>query len=125
MGKDEYCYTPAPPESTQKIQRSQTTFASMQQTHLDLEIIPLLNSQAIRLGNDRYNIDHLTELLHHNHVDGAQRMPRRVDEVQAAVDARILDVPVSHRRQFLAQIRAVLILDVLDDRVPATRTPYT
>ena len=48
-------------------------------------------------------------------------MACRVDEVQAAVDARILDVTVSHGRQFLAKIRAVLVLDVLDNRVPAVK----
>lgn len=44
-----------------------------------------------------------------------------VDEVQAAVDAGILDVSVAHGSQFLAQVSTVLIFDVFDDRVPAVR----
>ena len=47
-------------------------------------------------------------------------MPSGADKVEAAVDTRILNVPVTHSRQFLAQIRAVLVLDVFHDGVPAT-----
>ena len=46
-------------------------------------------------------------------------MPSRIDKVQAAVDARVLNVPVTHGRQFLAQIRAVLVLDVFHNGIPA------
>lgn len=41
------------------------------------------------------------------------------DEVQAAVDTRVLDVAVTHSGELFAQVRAVLVLDVLDDGVPA------
>jgi hypothetical protein len=44
------------------------------------------------------------------------------DEVQAAVNASVLDVSVSHSSQLLAEVRAVLVFDVLDDRVPAANT---
>jgi hypothetical protein len=32
-----------------------------------------------------------------------------VDKVQAAVDARVLDVTVTHRRELLAEVCAVLV----------------
>jgi hypothetical protein len=44
------------------------------------------------------------------------------DEVQAAVNAGVLDVSVSHGSQLLAEVRTVLVLDVFDDRVPAANT---
>ena len=46
-------------------------------------------------------------------------MAGRVDEEEAAVDTSVLDVAVAHGSEFLAEVRAVLVLDVLDDRVPA------
>ena len=46
-------------------------------------------------------------------------MACRVDEVQAAVYTRILDVAVADCCQLLAEVCAVLVLDVLDDRIPA------
>jgi len=42
-----------------------------------------------------------------------------VDEVQAAVNTGVLDVSVTHSSQFFAEVSAMLIFDVLDDRVPA------
>ena len=42
-----------------------------------------------------------------------------VDKVKAAVNARVLDVTVTHRRELLAKVRAVLVLDILHDWVPA------
>jgi len=52
-------------------------------------------------------------------------MAGRVDKVQAAVDARVLDVTVTHRRKLLAKVRAVLVLDILHNWVPATRPTNT
>lgn len=46
-------------------------------------------------------------------------MARRLDEEQAAMDAGVLNVALALRSELLAQVRGVLILDVLDDRVPA------
>ena len=45
----------------------------------------------------------------------------RVDEEEGAVNARVLDVTVALRSELLAQVRAVLVLDVLDNRVPAEK----
>ena len=84
-----------------------------------LERVTLLKRQAVRLGNDRDDVDDLAELLHDDDVDGAERVPGRVDEEQGAVDARVLDMAVALRGELLAEVRAVLVLDVLHDRVPA------
>ena len=95
--------------------------ARTQSTHLDLELLALLDSQAVRLGDDGDDVDDLAELLHDDNVNGAERVARRVDEEQAAVDARVLDVAVALRGELLAEVRAVLVLDVLHNGVPASR----
>jgi len=41
------------------------------------------------------------------------------DEEQAAVDASVLDEAVAHGSQLLAKEGRVLVLDVLDDGLPA------
>ena len=84
-----------------------------------LEGFPLLESQAVRLGNDGDNVDDFAELLHDDNVDGTERMAGGVDEEEAAVDAGVLDVAVAHCCELLAEVRAVLVLDVLDNRIPA------
>ena len=86
-----------------------------------LEGIPLLERQSIRLGDDGDNVDDLTELLHDNDINRAQGVARRVNEEKGAVDTRVLDVTVALRSELLAKVGAVLVLDVLDNRVPATR----
>jgi hypothetical protein len=48
------------------------------------------------------------------------RVPRRLDEEQAAVDTSVLNITFSLGGEFFAEIRRVLILDVLHDRVPAS-----
>ena len=88
--------------------------------HLLLERFSFLESQAIGLGNDRHDVDNFTEFLHDNDVDRAERVASGADEVQTAVDTCVLDVAVTHSREFLAQVCAVLVFDVFDDRVPAT-----
>ena len=84
-----------------------------------LEHLPLLQSQAITLGNDRHHVHRLAQLLQHHNVNRLQGMAGRADEVETAVDARVLNVPLTLRGQLLAQVGAVLVLDVLDDGVPA------
>ena len=84
-----------------------------------LERIPLLKRQAVRLGNDRDDVDDLAQLLHDNDINGTKRVARRVDEEGCAVDTRVLDMAVALRSELLAQVRAVLVLNVLDDGVPA------
>lgn len=46
-------------------------------------------------------------------------MARGLDEEQAAVDTGILDVTLTLSSEFLAEVCRVLILDVLDNGVPA------
>lgn len=46
-------------------------------------------------------------------------MARRLDEEQAAVNTGILDVTLTLSSEFLTEVCRVLVLDVLDDRVPA------
>ena len=84
------------------------------------ERLAFLQSETVRFGNNRDDIDDLTKFFHHSHVYGAERMAGRVDKVQAAVDTRVLDVTVTHRRELLAKVRAVLVLDILHNWVPAT-----
>ena len=45
-------------------------------------------------------------------------MSRGLDEEQTAVDTGILDVAVTLGCELLSQVCGVLVLDVLDDRVP-------
>ena len=46
-------------------------------------------------------------------------MARGLDKEQAAVNAGILDVALTLSSEFLAEVCGVLILDVLDNGVPA------
>jgi hypothetical protein len=84
-----------------------------------LENGTFLQCQAVALRNDRHHIDELAQLLEHDNVDGLERVARRRDEEQAAVDARVLEISVTLGGELLAEVGAVLVLDVLDDRVPA------
>jgi hypothetical protein len=84
-----------------------------------LESLSLLQCQAVRLGDDGDNIDNIGELLQDNDIDRLQRVSGRLDKKQAAVDAGILNISLSLGSELLAQVGRVLVLDILDDRVPA------
>jgi hypothetical protein len=84
-----------------------------------LELLTLLHSQGVGLGNDRDNVDHIGQLLQDDNVDGLERVAGRLNEEEAAVDASVLDVPLSLGGELLSQVGGVLIFDVLDDRIPA------
>ena len=84
-----------------------------------LEGGPLLQRERVGLGNDGHDVDNVRELLQHDNVDGLERVARGLDEEEAAVDAGVLDVALSLGRELLAQVGRVLVLDVLDDGVPA------
>lgn len=45
-----------------------------------------------------------------------------LDEEETAVDTGVLDVSLALGGKFFAQVCRVLILDILDDRVPAERS---
>lgn len=102
-----------------------------------LELLTLLHGEGVSLGDHWHHVDGLAQLLEHDNVDWSQAMARRVDEVQTAVDARVLDVPTSDHQlclrsfkyflhspftlscQLFPQVCGVLVLDVFDDRIPA------
>lgn len=87
--------------------------------HLLLECEPLLHRQAVRLGNDRHYVHNLAQFLQHDNVNRTQGMPGWINEEQRAVNPGVMNVTISHCRQFFSKIRAMLVLDVFDDRVPA------
>lgn len=47
-------------------------------------------------------------------------MARRLDEEQAAVDTGVLDVSLTLSCELLSEVCGVLVLDVLDDWIPAS-----
>jgi hypothetical protein len=85
-----------------------------------LELGTLLKSQAITLGDDGHDVDKLAQLLEDDDVDGLQGVAGGLDEEQAAVDARVLEVSLTLSSKLLAEVGTVLVLDVLDNGVPAT-----
>jgi hypothetical protein len=87
--------------------------------YLGLEVVPLFNGKRIALGDDGNNVDNFRQLLHDNNVDWAERVTGRVDEEKAAVNASVGNVLVSHSSELFSEVGGVLILDVLDDWVPA------
>lgn len=46
-------------------------------------------------------------------------MPGWLDKEEAAVDSGVLNIPFTLSGKFLAQVGGVLVLDILDDGVPA------
>lgn len=84
-----------------------------------LESGSLLDGQGVGLGDDGHNVDNVGELFQDYDVDGLEGVARGLDEEEAAVDAGVLDVTLSLGCELLSQVSGVLILDVLDDRVPA------
>jgi hypothetical protein len=90
-----------------------------QVAHPLLERITLSQRERVRLGDDRNDVDDFAQLLHDDDINRAERVAGGVDEEQAAVDARVLDVTVAHGGELFAEVRAVLVLDVLDNGVPA------
>ena len=84
-----------------------------------LEQLSLLQGETISLGNDRNDIDSLAQLLQHDDIDWLQSVSSRRNKVQAAVDASVLNVPLTLGSELFSQVGAVLVLDVLDDGIPA------
>lgn len=84
-----------------------------------LELLSLLEGERVGLGDDRDDVDDVGELLQHHNIDGLERVSRRLDEEQAAVDAGVLDIALALSGELLSEVGRVLILDVLHDGVPA------
>lgn len=57
-----------------------------------LELLALLESKRIGFGDDGNDVDSLAQLLEDNDIDRLEAVARRGDEVEAAVDAGVLDV---------------------------------
>ena len=87
-----------------------------------LESLALLEGQRVGLGDDGDDVDNVGQLLQDDNIDGLERVAGGLDEEQAAVDAGVLDVALSLGGELLAEVCRVLVLDVLDDGVPAD--PY-
>ena len=83
------------------------------------EQLPLLQGQTIRLRDDWDHIHGLAQLLQHDNINRLQRMSGRRNEVQAAMNAGILNIPLTLGCEFFAQVGGVLILDIFDDGIPA------
>lgn len=84
-----------------------------------LENLSLLQGKTISLGNDGNDIDRLAQLLQHDNVNRLEGVSGWCDEIQAAVDAGVLNVTLTLGGKLLAEVGAVLVLDVLDDWIPA------
>jgi hypothetical protein len=107
-----------------------------------LECLAFFEGEGIGLGDDGNNVDNIRELLQNDDINGLEatlevnwvsagylvdglsgkedsRMTRWLDKEQAAVDTGILDVTLTLSSEFLAEVGRVLILDILDNGVPA------
>lgn len=69
-----------------------------------LEQLALLKSERVCLRNDWDNVDSLAQLLEYNNVDWSQAVTRWVDEVQAAVDAGVLNISLTLCCQLFSQV---------------------
>ena len=85
-----------------------------------LERLSLLRSQTITLGNYRNDVDEFGELLQDDNINGLEAVARGLNEEQAAVNAGVLEVAFTLGRQLLAQVGAVLVLNILDNGIPAS-----
>jgi len=88
-------------------------------TNFSFKYLSLVEGQAIGFGDDGDDIDYLGEFLHDDNVDGTKGMSAWVNKEKTTVNSGILNVTFTRGGQFFTQVRAVLILDVLDNCVPA------
>jgi len=89
-------------------------------TDVLLELFPLFQGEGVGLRDDGNDVHYFAELLHYNNIDGAEGVSGGINEEEGAVDSSVLDMLVTHGGQLLSQVRRVLVLNVLDDWVPAT-----
>ena len=119
MDTGQCCGTRVQPESIKKTPSKQPIKVDEICAHSLLEELSLFQCQAIRLSNDWHDVHDLTKLLHDNDINWSERVTSWVDEEKTAVDTSILDVTVTDSSKLLTKVRAVLILDVFNNRVPA------
>lgn len=112
--------------------------------HPLLELCPLLQGERVGLGDHRHHVDDLAEPPHELQVEGPQPerdgpspccpppgsthgcqggwyspVARGGDKVHATMDPGVRDLPLTGDEDLLAQVPLVLLVDVLDDGVPA------
>lgn len=93
-----------------------------------LELVPLFQSQRVRLGNDGHDIDDLGELLEYHDINldintitlhiyqatyRLQGMSSRVDEEQTTMDTGIGDMSISEGSKLLSEVSRVLVFDLV------------
>lgn len=59
-----------------------------------LELLALLESERVGLGDDWHDVDGLAQLLENDNIDGLEAVTGGRNEVKTAVDAGVLDVTV-------------------------------
>lgn len=102
-----------------------------------LELLALLKGERVGLGDHWNNVDGLAQLLEDDDIDRLEAVARRGNEVETAVDAGVLNVavresascftwlltgrylPLALSSQLFPEVGRVLVLDVLDNGVPA------
>lgn len=82
-----------------------------------LKVGALVRSHGVGLGQDGDDVDFIVKPLHKFNVERFQAVARRLDEVQAHVDAIVADRLALNAR-FSVQIFLVLGFNVVDDRLP-------
>ena len=77
----------------------------------------LVWSHGVGLGQDGDDVDFIVKPLHKFYVERFQAVARRLDKVQAHVDAIVADWLALNAR-FSVQILLVFRFNVVDDRLP-------
>lgn len=82
-----------------------------------LVVVNFIVSNGVGLGNDGNQVDFGVELLHNLNVNGLQRVPGGLDEVDDSVNTVVDNV---HTVDLVLgiQVGVKTLLDVLDNRVP-------
>lgn len=90
---------------------------SRSETDVGFEADSLVQGERIGFCNDRDDVDDVCKFTKDGEVERTKAMAGRVEEVQGGVDAGIDDVAVAQGSQLFTEIRRMLVLDILDDRV--------
>ena len=83
-----------------------------------LKVVQLVLANCISFGYDGYDVDLAVKRLHRLQVERLERMSRRTDEVQADVDARVVNLlDVSIEIQLALNVLLKLAVYVISDRL--------
>jgi len=69
-----------------------------------LKVEALIERERVRLGDDWNNVHDFAELLHHDNVNGTERMTGGIDEEKTAMNAGVLDITVSLSSQLFPEV---------------------